>query len=207
MPRQLRQYGNGRVDVFPFEYKHYQEMIRLCLVFRDSADPDSHDYFRWYRNYVLFVLGTNIGARIETLLQLTPKHMNGGKIRITEFKTGKTQRFDMNPDIYLIVEKYINDMKISENEYIFHTFRNTFKPLTRQQAYNIIQELKNKIGIKYEVGCHSLRKSFGRFIYDETKDIYLVQRLLQHSSPRITEQYICLNPETIDKIRKTKCFL
>lgn len=196
-----------KVDVYPLDKSHYKEMLRLCLVYRDKANPDSHDYFRWYRNYILILMGVNTGARIETMLQLTPRHINGGKAKITEFKTDKTQCFEMNKELYSIVNSYITEMKITNNEYIFHTFRHTDKPLTRNQAYNILQELKQKIGIKYSIGCHSLRKSYGRYIYDKHHDIYMVQRLLGHSSSKITEQYICISDEKIDRIRKEEIFI
>lgn len=207
MTRQLHSFGNGRVDVYPFEYKHYQEMLRLCLVKRDKSEINCHEYYRWYRNYIMILLGTNIGARIETLLQMTPKHIKGSYVFIKEFKTNKIQKYRLNKRIYSIVMDYIEKYSINEHEYIFKTFEESFKPLTRQQAYNVIKELSDDIGIKYPVGCHSLRKSFGRFIYDKTHDIYLVMRLLGHSNPKITEQYICICDETIEKERENICYL
>ena len=207
MTREFHTFGNGRVDVYPFEYKDYKELLRICLVKRDKSKKESHNYYRWYRNYVMIVLGTNVGARIETLLQLTPKHIEGGYAKIKEFKTNKTQKFKINKDVLKIINDYIDDNYITEHEYLFKTYRNTQKPLTRQQAYNVIEELSKEVGIKYSVGCHSLRKSFGRFIYDKKHDIYVVQRLLGHSSAKITEQYICVKDETIEQIREDSCFL
>lgn len=207
MTRQFHQYGFGRVDVYPFKYKDYLEMIRICQVRMEKAKPNSKVYFRWYRNYIMLVLGTNIGARIETLLQLTPKHLEGGYVRIKEFKTSKVQKFIMNEDIYDIVQAYILALDISPHDYIFKTTRESDKPLTRQQAYNIIRQLADTIGIKYPVGCHSLRKSFGRFMYDKKHDIYTVQRLLGHSTSKITEKYICVKDDEIEKIRQKTSFL
>ena len=176
-------------------------MCRLALIFRDRAKPDSHDYMRWYRNYVILILGCNTGCRIETLLQLTPKHIAGGRVRITEFKTEKIQRYDLNDKVFQIVDDYIKWLNISDREYIFKTFRHSNKPLTRVQAYKVIQQLGDAAGIKYSIGCHSLRKSYGRFTYDETHDIHLVQRMLGHSDPSITQQYICLEDEIVTKAR------
>ena len=176
-------------------------MCSLALVFRDRASPDSHDYMRWYRNYVILILGCNTGCRIETLLQLTPKHISGGRVRITEFKTEKIQRYELNEKVFKIVDDYIKWLDITDREYIFKTFKNSNKPLTRVQAYKVIQELGAKAGIRYSIGCHSLRKSYGRFTYDETHDIHLVQRMLGHSDPSITQQYICLEDEIVTKAR------
>ena len=194
-------YGEGRVDVYPFKLKDFNEMCRLCLLYRDRSPRDSHDYMRWYRNYVMLILGVNTGCRIETLLQLTPKHISGGCVRITEFKTEKIQRYELNDKVYEIVEEYMEWLNISDREYIFHTYKDSTKPLTRQMAYKVIQELAKDAGIRYAVGCHSLRKSYGRFTYDETHDIHLVQRMLGHSNPVITQQYICLEDEAVTKAR------
>ena len=201
MSRVYHSYGEGRVDVYPFKLKDFEEMCRLCLVFRDKADPQSHEYMRWYRNYVMLILGCNTGCRIETLLQLTPKHIAGGCVRIKEFKTNKIQRYELNDKVNEIVVTYIEWLDVSSNEYIFHTYKNTIKPLTRMQSYRIIRQLGDKVGIKYNIGCHSLRKSYGRFTYDETHDIHLVQRMLGHSNPLITQQYICLEDNLVQKAR------
>lgn len=176
-------------------------MCRLCLVYRDKANPNTHNYMRWYRNYVMLILGCNTGCRIETLLQLTPKHIAGGCVRIKEFKTNKIQRYELNEKVNQIVVDYMEWLGVSSNEYIFHTYKDTTKPLTRVQAYNIIKQLGDKVGIKYNIGCHSLRKSYGRFTYDETHDIHLVQRMLGHSNPLITQQYICLEDNLVQKAR------
>ena len=37
---------------------------------------------------------------------------------------------------------------------------------------------------------HKLRATFGTLMYDETGDVYLVQNLMGHSSPKTTEIYI-----------------
>lgn len=201
MSRVYHSYGEGRVDVYPFKLKDFEEMCRLCLVYRDKANPNSHNYMRWYRNYVMLILGCNTGCRIETLLQLTPKHIAGGCVRIKEFKTNKIQRYELNNKVNEIVVDYIEWLNVSNNEYIFHTFKNTTKPLTRMQSYKVIRQLGDKVGIKYNIGCHSLRKSYGRFTYDATHDIHLVQRMLGHSNPLITQQYICLEDNFVQKAR------
>lgn len=202
---------DGSVDVYPFKLKDFMEMTRLCLVHRDKAcgtdatieeKRNNREYQRWYRNYIMLILGCNTGCRIETLLQLTPMHIRGGCVSITEFKTGKKSKYEMNEKVYKVLEKYIEYLGIGEREFIFKTNIKSNTPLTRGQAYKIIKSLANEVGIKYPVGCHSLRKSYGRFAYDISHDIYQVQKMLGHSSPIITQQYICLEEEKIIKARK-----
>lgn len=61
-------------------------------------------------------------------------------------------------------------------------------------------------GKSIAVGAHSLRKSFGRFVYDKEHDIYVVQRLLGHESPYDTMRYICLEDNVVEKQRKKAAF-
>ena len=203
MSRVLHSYGAGRVDVYPFKKEDFNEIIRILLVRMEKAKRDSNEYFRAYRNYVMFILGVNTGCRIETLLQLTPKHIDGGCVRIKEFKTNKVSKYELNDEVYILVAKFIDYIGITSREYIFRSYPSSDKPMTRQQAYKIIKKLADEVGIKYAVGCHSLRKSYGRFKYDETHDIHLVQRLLNHSNPIITQNYICLEDKEVTKQRKS----
>lgn len=211
MARIYHSYGNGRVDVVPFKLKDFNEMTKTCLIRRDKALKGSYDYMRWYRNYIILILGVNTGCRIETLLQLTPKHIAGGQVRIQEYKTDKIQRYELNDSLYKVVEEYINWLDIDEKEYIFRTHKRVNKPMTRENAYKIIKELADSVGIKYPVGCHSLRKSYGRFNYDDKNsdayhDIFKIQKMLGHSNPLITQAYICLEDENVRKARKKSAY-
>lgn len=203
MARVLHSYGQGRVDVFPFTQKDYNEIVRLCLVKRDKYKKGSLNYYRWYRNYMMMILGCNTGCRIEVLLQLTPKHLLGGRGRIQEYKTEKIQRVDLNSKLTKAVEEYLDYLGIGDREYIFRSSKNTDKPLTRVAAYQIIKKLAAEAGVKYAVGCHSLRKSYGRFAYDATHDLLMVQRMLGHSNPMITQQYICLEEDKVSKFKSS----
>lgn len=203
MSRIYHGYGQGRIDVFPFKLKDFNEMVRLTLVYRDRAINKPKKYYMWYRNYIMLILGVNTGCRIETLLQLTPKHIEGGCVRIKEFKTNKVQRYEFSEKVYKEIKNFIDLYNIGDREYIFRKSVSDIKPITRVQAYRIIQDLKKDVGFTYNVGCHSLRKSYGRFLYDQTHDIHLVQRMLSHSNPLVTQQYICLEDDKVAKYKKS----
>lgn len=201
MARQIHSYGQGRVDVFPFKLKDFEEMVRICLVYRDKSKTVKN-YYTWYRNYIMLILGCNTGCRIETLLQLTPKHLSGGCARIKEYKTGKIQRYELSPKLNKALNDFIEYCGTTDREFIFKRDLNSQKPITRQCAYKVIRGLADEVGIKYNVGCHSLRKSYGRFLYDQKHDIHLAQRMLGHSNPMITTHYLCLEDDIVDKAKQ-----
>lgn len=70
--------------------------------------------------------------------------------------------------------------------------------LNRSQVYRFLNEACEKVGLKINVSCHSLRKAFGHHHYKQNNDLALLQKILNHSSPSITLRYIEIDQETID---------
>lgn len=58
-------------------------------------------------------------------------------------------------------------------------------------------------------GSHSSRKYFATKVYvDSNYNIALVQKLLQHSSPSVTQRYIGISQKDVeDALERTKCHL
>lgn len=69
--------------------------------------------------------------------------------------------------------------------------------LSRVQVYRFLNEAAEKIGIE-KVGTHTMRKTFGYWFYKRTKDIAMLQKMLNHSSIRETLIYIDIEQEEIN---------
>jgi integrase len=149
-----------------------------------------------YRNYILFVLGINTGLRISDMLKLKVKDVrNKTHIVIREQKTSKNKRFLINSNLRQELEDYCLDMRAEEH--LFQSRIGTNKPLTRFQAYRIFSETGRKAGLD-NIGCHSTRKTFGYHHYQKNKDVALLQKLFNHSSPSITLDYIGITQDLMD---------
>jgi len=73
------------------------------------------------------------------------------------------------------------------------------RPITRVRAYDILREAAQHCELS-EIGTHTLRKTFGYWVYHENeKDIALLQDIFGHSSPYITKKYIGINQEVIEQ--------
>ena len=65
----------------------------------------------------------------------------------------------------------------------------------------ILREVGKKFGLE-SIGTHTLRKTFGYFLYKQTKDILVVKEVLGHSDVSITRRYIGLTQDDKDKLMK-----
>lgn len=205
---------HGREVVKPMEKEDFEEMCRLCLVKRDEYLNKYNStqnkalqkrywkkYYVWYRNYIILIIGVNTGCRIETICEMIPRDFAGGKYTITEHKTGKRQQYSLNEDVYKILKKYVEEFSFTNNDFIFKESPDTKDAIVRQTPWHVIKKLANEVGIEYMVGTHSLRKSYARWKWDETKDLLLVQSLLMHNSSEETMRYICLEGHDVEEAR------
>ena len=152
-----------------------------------------------YRDYMMFVIGINTGLRIGDLLSLKVEDVRARThIIITEQKTGKYKRFLINDMLRMEINKYIDGMR--QEEYLFKS-RKGDKPISRVQAYRILNKVAAKLGIE-EVGSHTLRKTFSYFHYQQYKDVAILQSILNHSSPSVTLKYIGINQDINDETIK-----
>ena len=70
--------------------------------------------------------------------------------------------------------------------------------MERTQCYRIINDFCRKAGIDYNIGTHTLRKTFGYHHYRKFKDIVVLQKIFNHYSPQVTLRYIGIDQDIID---------
>ena len=141
------------------------------------------------------VLEGNLGLRISDIVRLRLADIvsDGGRYRlaITEQKTGKQRVFTVPLVIYQYIENFCLRNGIGRNELMF--------PLTTRAIQKQLALVCDYLG--YEgISTHSFRKWYATEIYKKNGyDIALVQRLLQHSSAAVTQRYIGIEPQRIEK--------
>lgn len=197
---------HGQEVVQPFKFNDWERCTQICALKMEQVGAESPTYYRWYRNYMLLVIGVNVGARISDLLEFTPRTFAGGRCQFKAHKTGKIVRYDINKDIYKQIKEYEDTFEITTNQFLFRSTDAKGKiipnAITRQQAHKIIKKIAKQAGIDYEVGTHSLRKSYGRWKYDAGMNLSDVAALLQHEDPMTTLRYICIDSEQTNELRE-----
>lgn len=154
--------------------------------------------FNKTREGFIFVVGIYTGLRIGDILNLTHEDIKEGTAKIKEQKTGKIKRFVFNSQVLEYYNKFLSGG--SGHIFVSEGNRSKGKVWSKVHAWKLIKAAAAYVGINEEVGTHTLRKTFGYFTYQATKDITLVQKLLNHSSPATTLRYIGITQTQLDDI-------
>lgn len=146
------------------------------------------------RNFLLFILGINCGLRISDILSLNVEDVkNKNFIQVTEKKTGKFKKFPINAKLKPILANFTQGKHFGEP--LFKSQRGN--RLERTAAYRIINDACKSIGMESLIGTHTLRKTFGYHHYQKFKDIVILQKIFNHSTPEVTLRYIGIEQDEI----------
>lgn len=181
----------GRVTVKPFKEEDVKNILILLQKKRDKSTEVKYQKI-YDRDWMLFKIGVNSALRIEDLVQLkVDDNLLRGYLYTREMKTGKEQSFEMNDQLAKDIKEYIKRNNLYAGEYLFQSGKGKNKPITRQNAYIRLRDYADEVGVRYPIGCHSMRKFFARNYYEKTGDILTLQKMLNHSSYIVTLRYIC----------------
>lgn len=149
---------------------------------------------------LVWQLGINLGLRISDLLSVKFSDIKDDRLVLVESKTGKQASILLNAKALSL----ITQLKVQHpnHEYIFQSYRSRLtlnkppRPLSRRAVGKAFESIGQEI--KIALGTHSMRKTRGYHLYQETKDIGRVMRILRHSSEFHTLKYIGITQEDID---------
>ncbi|PAE23034.1 tyrosine-type recombinase/integrase [Bacillus sp. 7894-2] len=153
------------------------------------------------RDLLLFVLGINTGIRVSDLLSLKISDVSDGK-EIKEFiyiddltidaeskKNNEQKAYFLNNSVKKELRKYFSQHDFAECDFLFKSKKNN-QPITRQQAYRIINSAAKEAGIEGKIGTHTLRKTFGYHAYRKGIAISIIMSIYNHHSSAETLRYL-----------------
>lgn len=169
----------------------------------DTVKLISHLLERRYSKQMadIWNIGLNLALRISDLLAIKFEDINGDRLVVKESKTGKLANIKLNQKAL----DAIRDIQAEHPDhiYLFQSYRNQQainsepKPLSRRavtKAFSMIGE-----EVQISLGTHSMRKTRGYHLYQNTKDIARVMKMLRHSSEGVTLRYIGITQDDVDK--------
>ena len=176
------------------DYLQWGEAINLIRSL--SKDRD-------YKMSLLIAIGCFWGLRISDILSLRWNQiLNVDEFSIIEHKTGKQRTIRINPQLKRHITncyKQINPIGI--NAPILVSQKGTV--YTIQRINIILKETKAKYKLSVKnFSCHSLRKTFGRQVYNQNSDnaelaLVKLMELFNHSNVAITKCYLGLRQEEL----------
>lgn len=168
--------------------------------------------------YLIFVLSCNMARRIGDTMSLTWENFYNpetGKIRndlkeIAEQKTDKLANPRINVACRDAIELYIektgcdpakDDYKVPICMQLYGTYKGSV--MTTNGYHKALKRAAKNIGIEYNIGTHSPRKTFGklnRMIHPNDYDsMEILQTIFNHSDTKTTKHYIGLTKQKVDK--------
>ena len=156
-----------------------------------------------YKMSLLIALGCFTGLRISDILSLRWNQiLDTEEFTIIEHKTKKKRTIRVN----LQLKKHIRDcyehiQPVGINAPILISQKGTVFSI--QRINEVLKEIKRKYRLQIgNFSCHSLRKTFGRQVYNMNNDnselaLVKLMELFNHSSVSITKRYLGLRQEEL----------
>lgn len=151
----------------------------------------------------MFLLGVKTGFRITEILSIKigDVFQHGrvvSELTIKASKTGEYRRVPLHPLVREEIAKYL-PFRVSKGG-CFLFLGEGLNPLSRSQAWNVLKQAFDRLGMQGKVATHSLRKSFSMNVYKRLgHDLIRTQKALGHKSVLSTIAYLPVDQESIDE--------
>ena len=154
---------------------------------------------------LLITIGMYTGLRISDILSLRWKDLlEKESVEITEKKTGKVRKISINPMLRETVSRLSSKINhFNPEQYIFLN-KYAKKTISRQFVNWKLKELMKKYEVVKNikgVKSHSLRKSFGRRVWENNekseKGLIMLNEIFDHSSIKTTKIYLGIREKEI----------
>ncbi len=169
------------------------------------------------RNYMVVMLGMYSALRAEDLLQMTVDRIDfrKGVIRLYEAKTRKLREIWVSQDCVNELSAYCSRNGFSGYDHIFPSRQSvsrlfkegittkTDEPcVTKRRMEEVVKEACAKARIKYRVGLHGLRKTFGYLMKEQLgMDTEAIRDQYGHANTTVTEVYIEWTSEDSENVK------
>lgn len=176
-----------------------------------------------YRDNMLFIVGINFGLRVSDLRMLRFSNLINDNLTfkdnfaVFEKKTRNTRKrkknryITINNAVMEAVTLYLeNTPGVSLSDYMFRSLSNrggnTNTPLSIMSIDRILKGFASDLNLNVKMSTHTLRKTFCYhqmlMSHNDNRKLLLLQKMLNHSSPAQTLDYIGITSEEIEDAYK-----
>lgn len=173
-----------------------------------------------YRDNMLFIVGINFGLRVSDLRVLRFSNLINDnctfkdRFAVFEKKTRNTRKrkknryITINTAVIEAVTMYLEHTpNVRLSDYMFRSVSNrggnVNAPLSIKSIDRILKGFAEDLGLNVKMSTHTLRKTFCYhqmlMSHNDSRKLMLLQKMLNHSSPAQTLDYIGITAEEIDE--------
>lgn len=173
-----------------------QEEIKTYIKRVESGVGNSRSIARqsdWKsRDKAIIILFLTTGIRCSALIKIDMGDIDFENriLQVTD-KENKVNTYELSKYTIGILSEWIKDREtmlgdIEQNALFISNQRSRISQLS---VSRIVNKYASDINGK-NITPHKLRATYGTQLYNQTRDIYFVQKCMNHSSPQTTERYI-----------------
>lgn len=172
-----------------------------------------------YRDNMLFIVGINFGLRVSDLRMLRFSNLINDNCTfrdsfpVFEKKTRNTRKrkknryITINTAVVEAVTLYLeNTPGVCMSDYMFRSLSNrggnVNEPLSIKSIDRILKGIASELDLSVKMSTHTLRKTFCYhqmlMSHNDSRKLLLLQKMLNHSSPAQTLDYIGITSEEIE---------
>lgn len=180
-------------------------------------------YKERYRDNMLFIVGINFGLRVSDLRMLRFSNLINDNFTfrdsfaVFEKKTRNTRKrkknryITINNAVIEAVTIYLEHTpNVSLSDYMFRSLSNRGgnlnEPLSIKSIDRILKGIASELNINVKMSTHTLRKTFCYhqmvMSHNDSRKLLILQKMLNHSSPAQTLDYIGITGEEIEEAYK-----
>lgn len=154
------------------------------------------------RDLAIFVLGINTALRASDLLRITVgqvEHLEvGGSFAIREKKTRKVRKVFLNEASYEAIQAYLKVRReTGANAPLFLSRIGKNRAITVSYLNNLMKCWCKKVGIRENIGSHSLRKTWGYQQRMKGTGVPVLMVAMNHSTQFQTLSYLGIEDEEL----------
>ena len=168
-------------------------------------DQPNPRYPTGQRNHLIFKIMLDTGLRASEATSLKWNHIDlmSGKLMVREGKGAKDRTLWLSEENLELLqewkERQVDDID-KKCSYIFSTLEGD--PIQNIYLRKMVKRYSKKADINKNVSPHTLRHTFATDLYQETKNIRLVQKALGHSDLFTTMIYTHIVDEELERALK-----
>lgn len=140
---------------------------------------------------------TGLRASEVTRLRLSDLSPERGTLRVVRGKGNRDRTVMLSPELWRIISTYIEAYQ--PLEWLFEG-RTPGEPYAVRSLQSIVQQARQKAGLRKTISTHTLRHSFATHLLESGTDVRLIQELLGHANIETTLRYTHVSARQLSKV-------